>query len=218
MLTLFLGAGFSNWAAGLPPASQLFDFAIEPFGIRERRRLQRVRDCKRGWDARNPAGLAEQFIAEVLLSGDARGQEDIRWYVVRRLSEPYVWLEWRWGRPRRHVLMIDEDRKWQRPGIQAAAGFITRCGSQLARIVTVNYDLLVEYAMGSRGFNYGSIGETLRGRGPYPVSQWRNPTTLTGHIPLAKLHGSISWDVEGKYTEGRRGLTGRALIVAPTPE
>ena len=31
MLALFLGAGFSKWAADLPVASQLFDFDIEPW-------------------------------------------------------------------------------------------------------------------------------------------------------------------------------------------
>jgi hypothetical protein len=32
------------------------------------------------------------------------------------------------------------------------------------------------------------------------------------------MHGSISWDVNGRYTDGRRDITGNALIVAPTPE
>ena len=42
--------------------------------------------------------------------------------------------------------------------------------------------------------------------------------SLTGHLPLAKLHGSISRDLEGFYTEGRRGLSGAALIVPPSPQ
>jgi hypothetical protein len=95
---------------------------------------------------------------------------------------------------------------------------VAQCGNGLSGIVTLNYDLLVEYCLGSRGFNYGSHGEVLYGRGPYPVSQWRNPVTLTGLVPLAKLHGSISWDIHGRYTDGRRGLSGKALIVAPTPD
>jgi len=114
--------------------------------------------------------------------------------------------------------MIDESRKWDRPGVRAAAHFITLCMSQLSGIVTLNYDLLVEYALGSKGFNYGSFGKVLQGRGPYPVSQWRNPVALRGRLPLVKLHGSISWDATGKYTDGRRGLGGKALIVTPTPE
>lgn len=218
MLTLLLGAGFSKWAAGLPLGSELFDFALEPFGVREQRRLHHVRELKRNWDALNPDGLAEQFIASVLCCDDARSREDVLWYVVRRLSEPYIWQEWHAGRIRRHVLMIDEHRKWDTPGVRAAADFITHCGNQLSGIVTLNYDLLVEYALGSRGFNYGRTGEILQGRGPYPVSQWRNPVALTGRLPLAKLHGSISWDTMGRHTDGRRGLSGKALIVAPTPE
>jgi hypothetical protein len=218
MLALVLGAGFSKWAADLPIGSQLFDFAIEPFGIREKRWLDRIRRLKEGWDARNPNELAEQFIAYVLYDGDDSSKENMLWYVVRRLSEPYIWQEWHAGRMTRHVLMIDENRKWQRAGVQRASDFVVQCGTQLSGIVTLNYDLLVEYSLGSKGFNYGSPGETLQGRGPYPVSQWRNPVALTGRLPLAKLHGSISWDSRGRYTDGRRGLTGKAFIVAPTPD
>jgi hypothetical protein len=217
MLALFLGAGFSRWAGNLPLGSQLFDFAVEPFGVREQRRLERLVQYKHDWDAANPAGLAEQFIASVLSSEDERSKEDVLWYVARRLSQAFIWEEWHAGRQRRHVLMIDENRKWERPGVRPAADFIIQCGMQLSGIVTLNYDLLLEYALGSKGFNYGVPGEVLQGRGPYPVSQWRNPVRLTGRLPLAKLHGSISWDMTGKYTDGRRGLSGKALIVAPTP-
>jgi len=217
MFALFLGAGFSKWAGDLPLGSQLFDFAVEPFGVREQRRLQRLVQHKHDWDAANPAGLAEQFIASVLYGENERSKEDVLWYIVRRLSEAFIWEEWHAGRERRHVLMIDENRKWGRPGVRAAADFIIQCGMQLSGIVTLNYDLLVEYALGSKRFNYGVPAEVLQGRGPYPVSQWRNPVRLTGRLPLAKLHGSISWDMACKYTDGRRGLSGKALIVAPTP-
>jgi len=43
MLALFLGAGFSKWAADLPVASQLFDFDIEPWGPREYKKLEIVK-------------------------------------------------------------------------------------------------------------------------------------------------------------------------------
>jgi hypothetical protein len=218
MQALLLGAGFSRWAADLPLASQLFDFAVEPFGIREHDRLERVKEQKKRWDAMNPGRLAEQFIGSVLLSPDSRARKDLLWYIVRRLSEPYIWQEWQSRRVRRHVLMIDENRRWDRRGVRVAADFLARLTSQLSGIITLNYDLLVEYALGSAGFNYGDVGEILTGRGPYPVSQWRNPVRLVGRLPIAKLHGSISWDASGKYTDGRRGLTGDALIVAPAPE
>jgi hypothetical protein len=88
----------------------------------------------------------------------------------------------------------------------------------LVGIITTNYDTIVEYALGTKGFNYGVRNQTLIGRGPYPVSEWRNPVTLKGDVSLAKIHGSISWDQNACYTDGRRGLTGHALIVAPTAD
>jgi hypothetical protein len=79
--------------------------------------------------------------------------------------------------------------------------------------------MLIEYALGTGGFNYGILGQVLRGRGKYSIKAWnRGEVVLTGHIPLAKLHGSINRDITGYYSEGRRGITGRALIVAPRSE
>lgn len=217
-LAVFLGAGFSKWAAGLPVASELFDFAFDPFGVRDERRIEIVRSEKRAWDAENPEGLTEQFIAHALAS-HRRVRSAVLWYIVRRLSEPYIWQEWRARRARRQALMIDENRKHDRPGVTRARDFLLHLLWLLTGVITTNYDLLVEYALGSKHFNYGRTGEVLTGRGPYPVSQWRNPVTLRGSLALAKMHGSISWGLDGgRYTDGRRGITGNALIVAPTPE
>ena len=217
-LSVLLGAGFSKWAAGLPVAAELFDFAVERFGVRDERQFEVVRLAKNAWDQEHAEGLAEQFIVHALA-----GSHDIRtaviWYIVRRVSAPYIWKEWHAGKWRRHVLMIDENRKYERPGVTHARQFLVRLMPFLSGIITTNYDLLVEYALGTKLFHYGQPGEILTGRGAYPVSQWRNPVTLQGSIALAKMHGSISWDPEGgRYTDGRRGITGNALIVPPTPE
>jgi hypothetical protein len=213
MFSLFLGAGFSKWAADLPVAGQLFDFAVGPWGIRDEKRLETVKSVKEKWDYVYPQGLAEQFIADAL-----RSSQDVRravlWYIGRRLSEPFIWQESHALRRRRHTFMIDDNR-CPRFGADFLGRFIS---PSLGGIITTNYDLLVEYALGTKGFNYGLKGERLTGRGPYPVSQWLNPVTLRGDIPVAKLHGSLSWDEKGSYTDGRRGITGNALIVAPTPE
>ena len=218
MWALFLGAGFSKWAAGLPVAIQLFDFDIEPWGPREARKLEIVKSLKQNWDIAHPDGLAEQFIADAL-NFKEKSRQAVLWYLTRRLSEPFIWKEFHAQRWRRHVLMIDEYRKFNVPGVVKAQSFLQRfCGPCLAGIITTNYDMIVEYVLSTKGFNYGIPDQTLTGRGPYPVSQWLNPVTLKGKMPLAKIHGSISWDENACYTDGRRGLTGNASIVAPTPE
>ena len=215
-LAVLLGAGFSKWAAGLPIASELFDFAVEPFGSRETNRLAELRRLKSQWDDGNPDRGAEEFIAFVL-AAQPRLRRAVIWYIGRRLCDPYIWTEWHVGRQRRHVLMIDENRTSDRPGVVPVSDFLVRLG-EVTGLLTTNYDLLVEYALGTKEMNYGMRGEVLTGRGPYPVSQWANPVTLTGSVSVAKMHGSVSWDENARYTDGRRGLTGDALIIAPTPE
>ena len=216
-LGVFVGAGFAKWAAGLPLASELFDLEIEPFGPRDAQRAQTVRHAREAWLEQHPDGTSEKFIAHAR-AHDEKLYTAVIWYIVRRLSEPYIWQEWHAGRSRRHVLMIDENRKYQRPGVKRARDLLLHLRSTLSGIITPNYDLLVEYALGTRLFNYGRPSEVLSGRGAYPVSQWRNPVTLRGTIAVAKVHGSISWDKAGRHTDGRGGITGNALIVAPTPE
>lgn len=218
MIALLVGAGFSKWAGGLPLACDLFDFQIAPFGVREEQRLEKVRRLKEDWDHANPSAYTEVFISSVLSMGNETTKRLVLWYIVRRLSEPYIWKEWHAGRWRRHVLMVNENRKESRPGVLEARSFLSRPGMKLSGIVTPNYDLLIEYALGTKGYHYGIEGEFLIGRGPYPLSQWRRPVQLTGKIALAKLHGSISWGGQGRYSDGRRGITGDALIVAPTSE
>jgi hypothetical protein len=114
--------------------------------------------------------------------------------------------------------MIDENRKLEISGVVNAQRFFQQIYLRLSGIITTNYDLLVEYALGTKGFNYGYANQILMGRGPYPISRLKKPVILTGKVPLAKIHGSISWDENGYYSDGRRGITGNALLVAPIPE
>jgi hypothetical protein len=112
MLGLLFGAGFSKWALDLPLAHQLFDFQITPFGVREVTKLVRITRLKNNWDRENPQEPAEKFIADALVRHDI-DNELVLWYIVRRLSEPFIWHD-RYGfRTRRHVLMIDEKRKFE---------------------------------------------------------------------------------------------------------
>jgi hypothetical protein len=199
-------------------ANALFDFTIEPWGEREAQKLMLVRALKQQWDDEHPGGSSEQFIAAAL-TFETRKRELVLWYITRRLSDPFIWKEFHAQRWRRHVLMIDENRRYEIAGVVRAQKFLQSfCNPSLSGIVTPNYDMLPEYSLGTNGFNYGLRNQQLIGRGAYPMSHWKNPVRVTGSVALAKIHGSISWDTAGCYTDGRRGLTGRALIVAPTPE
>jgi hypothetical protein len=218
MYSLFLGAGFSKWAANLPLVSGLFDFDVAAFNRTDEGRIEAAKLLKRHWDGEHPGGNNEQFIAYA--TGLPDGEKDcVFWYVARRLAEPFIWKEFRAQRWRRHVLSIDEHRKFGVDDLLRASVFLQGfVGLSMAGVITTNYDMVVEYALGTRGFNYGVVNQELVGRGPYPVSTWQSPVRVTGKTRLAKIHGSISWDEKGYYTDGRRGITGDALIVAPASE
>ncbi len=127
-VALVLGAGFSRGAVNLPVADGLFDFVIDVFGPREAAKLEIVQELKRRWDSENPNGLAEQFIAYAVTL-PTKLQQCVLWYTTRRLSEPFIWSEFQAQRYRRHVLMIDENRRNDIPGIVRAQKFLRRlCG------------------------------------------------------------------------------------------
>ena len=218
MYALFLGAGFSKWAVNLPLVNELFDFNVNSFNQTDKRRIEGARLLKVAWDKEHPGANNEQFIdyASRLPAGQ---RNSVFWYLGRRLAEPFVWREFHAQRWRRHVLSIDEHRKFSVGGLLRASAFLQGfVGFSMAGMITTNYDMVVEYALGTRGFNYGVVDQELVGRGPYPVSTWQNPVRLTGKTEVAKIHGSISRDEKGYYTDGRRGITGDALIVAPTSD
>jgi hypothetical protein len=215
MIGLILGAGFSKWAAGLPLASELFDFGITAHSQRDARRLQRVVRLKAGWDEANPGGLSEQFVSGAFRSS-GRNRRLVSWYVTRRLLDPFI----RTVLGGTQALMIDDSRRLQHDGIRIAQQFLRQFEERrLCGIVTTNYDLLVEYALGTGGFNYGALDEELKGRGKNPWFPWQGtPIKLTGFLRLAKIHGSVSWDGNSRYTDGRCGVKGTALIVPPDSE
>lgn len=78
-------------------------------------------------------------------------------------------------------------------------------------ILTTNYDMIVEHALSSKGFNYGTVGEFI-GYSPHPYPR---PVHATGNLPLLKLHGSLSWSTDSKFPDSRCGLNGSCVIVPP---
>lgn len=213
MLCLFLGSGFSRWAFDLPVVSELFDLDIRLRNKREESWVRRVDELKAAWDKNNPGENNEKFIAYAYTLGK-RDLEIVLWYIVRRLSDPFL-VNDPWS-PRLRAPMIDEKMIRENSYISAIRNFLQKFLPSASGIITTNYDLVVEYALGTRGFNYGIKDQPLRGRNVYSVASWnRTSVALRGSVALAKIHGSINRDETGYYSEGRRGLSGKALIVAP---
>lgn len=212
---VLLGAGFSKWAASVPLASELFDFKIELTSEREARRLYRTRLLWEKWNRANNGKGVEEFIYWAL-NDSYRSKSNVIWYVSRRLSEPFM-SRIQGGHS---ALMFDEKSAKIHPGITRAAEFFTSAAkANLAGLLTTNYDTVIECALGTDKFNYGIPGERLTGRGHNPVfpHQFAH-RPVTGSLALAKLHGSLSWTETEKYTSGRPGRNGLALIVPPAPE
>lgn len=215
MIAAFLGAGFSRWAADLPLASELFDFKIRSRNERESRWVDQVKKEWLNWTDQNPHGYVEEFISMSLQLPETRRKRVI-WYITRRLSDPFM-CELMGGRTA--TFAVNEKRLAQMPGVVRAQKFLLKILLNSCGVVTSNYDLLVEYALTTRHFNYGTPGEQLYGRGPnYLFPGFGAHPIITGGLPLAKLHGSLSWGLDKRYTDGRRGLSGEALIVPPYPE
>lgn len=151
MLSLLFGAGFSNWSANIPVAEDLFDYNIFIDGQREEDKIEQVRNLKKLWDKGHPDGNVENFL-QYSLSLNQKDQELLIWYIVRRLTDPFIWRD-EWGR---HVLMIDEYRRFRIEGVAKASAFIEKCTDlSISGIITTNYDMLIEYSLGTKGFNYG---------------------------------------------------------------
>lgn len=206
---LFAGAGFSKWSCDLPLVSGLFDFAIDAYNERESKRLARLRTTFEDWQVANAEAHVEQFIA--LAQERPRLRALVNWYVTRRLTDTFVAVT-----GMRHTFYINSYHASGHAGVMRARRFVNGLRNWASlRIVTTNYDLIPEYALSSRGINYGVIGEQI-GLTPYPYIQ---PVFALGNTTVAKLHGSVSWSELGqKTTDSRFGLSGKGLIIPPVSE
>jgi len=175
MISLFLGAGFSKWAANLPLVGELFDFNISTYNQRDCSRLESITRLKENWDKNNPDKNNEFFIRDMLTESNLK-KRLVKWFVTRRLSDPFIATVLGGTQ----VLMIDDKRALSMEGVKKAQEFLARYQFS-SEILTTNYDLLIEYALGTSGFNYGIYGQQLVGRGKNPVFPWQGgPTLLKG--------------------------------------
>jgi hypothetical protein len=143
------------------------------------------------------------------------------WYIARRLAEPFIEKDKYSSGSEvigRRVLAINEKRKFKREGIRKSADFINSVsGLHLEGIITTNYDLLIEYCLGTKQFFYGGRPRLMFGpRKTYSLPGDRRPVYLKGSLPLVKLHGSLSLTDVGYCADGRGCITGKVIIVPPT--
>jgi len=188
--------------------SQLFDSGFSNLTEKEARRASSVSSEYVRWKGQNPAKSAEQFM--LYAKNNRQFWKKTIWYVTRRLTDPFI-IE----SSRRFTPFINSSYARGFPGVVKTRQFLEgfpQNGS--LKILTLNYDLLIEYALGLKGFNYGTPNEQL-GFHPYPYPK---PAHASGLITVLKLHGSISWSDTKKSPDGRYGLTGTGLIVPPEPE
>lgn len=223
---LLLGAGWSR-LAGRPLTSEFFDHP--PFAPSEAaaRSYERVMEAWRSWVASHPGQGPEQFLADI--SPQHSPLQDPLWpdairYVGARLAEPdVVRLE--------HELRYGERISKPSPA-RCHHAFLTQLLSQyeLTGVITTNFDLLAERTLRHRvmerpsrpGFFYPGITGPLRGAGTFSVRhRW---VDVSGTVPLCKLHGSLSWAVEGRslraYADCRPAHRRSSIsyVVPPQPE
>ncbi|OIR05343.1 hypothetical protein GALL_123940 [mine drainage metagenome] len=138
-------------------------------------------------------------------------------YLSRRLSEPFLCNIY--GQSIQ-TYMLNDKKINDLVGISKARKFITSFGiNNIKGIITTNYDLIIEYALGTKRFNYGKKDAHIKGRGHNPLFPWQNtPVILNGRLVLSKLHGSISYDGVDYWSSGICGLNGKAIIIPPYPE
>jgi hypothetical protein len=207
-IALLAGAGFSKWSCGLPLVSELFDFNIRIDNATEERRIIRLQKIYENWKGTHPKEYAEAFIQ--FAQGPTLRFNLVNWYITRRLTEPFIVTA-----TRRYTWNINSYHAKRHEGIGKARSLIDALQSAGAlNVITPNYDLVFEYSLTTRGFNYGILGEQI-GFTPYPYPK---PMRVTGPVSIAKIHGSISWNETNKFPDLRCGLTGKCLIVPPVPD
>ena len=229
---VILGAGWSV-PAGLPLASALFDGDLQVGSLAAYRRISRVQAAYETWAERQADPKAEIFLRECYESQ----WYPVPWphvveYVQARLASPI------YGDSRSRTNLRYGQRVINRTYCRQHENFwldlLQRV--ELSGVITTNYDLLAERSLRHRamkrpplpGFYYAGLPKpqtTLGQSQPWTVQDRRDRTTLTGTIPLAKLHGSLNWAIEdGKpiiiYQDTRAAFRrgGTATIVPPIPE
>ena len=218
-VAVILGAGFSA-VAGVPLASQLLDRRPEVDRVIRGKLVDRVVTRWDAWHSRT-RGATEEYLAE-LARTNQRELHDAAWFVGLTVALRMGQVEAVGGNPAitRHNL-----NRTSVPMLERFWTTLFRNRTDVS-VITTNFDVLAERGLRHvprprvprPGFNYGFGPEDLAGGG-YPSYSHIQKIRVAGHVPLLKLHGSVSWSVRDgefvKYHDCRPAIRGDAAIVAP---
>lgn len=245
-VALFLGAGFAV-AGGLPATSGLMDGHIWVVSDEQGRRIEEVLTSWDAWRVRNGDDIStflhSAYLGQVptaaanMLPGATLPWPWVAQYLAARLSEHTTGA--RGG---------SSPRNFERLTTPSRVGAHRRLleglsTESLLGVVTSNYDLLAERVLRPRpirgwpitGFHYAGLPRPQIAHGtplPWPQRDGSRPATveLIGKVPLAKLHGSLNWELWGDRNNVAPGLKvwqdlrrsyrldATPAIVAPIPE
>lgn len=220
MLAVFLGAGFS-YVGGVPLASQLFDYKPDVDRITRQRLIECVISDWERWHEKN-GGQPEEYLAFLQEHG-GRKWLDAVWYVSLVIALEMGKVEY--VGMNRTITRHNINRTTRIEAHETFWSTIFRRTYNVG-VVTTNYDVFPERGLRHEprprvprpGFHYGNSTENLAGGG-YPSYAHIQKITVSGSVPLLKLHGSVSWSFrEGKlihYHDCRSAIRGDAAILAP---
>jgi hypothetical protein len=229
-----VGAGYS-YVAGLPLASQLFSKDLTVASESSLKRIQAVWDDYDAWHVSNPKLNAEQYLQELFLHEEksiissrppfAHAVELIALALSTPLKTGFQAQNPRYA-----------SRITQPAGVESHIRLWKTLFSLISevKVITTNYDLLIERAIRHRGsrkfatnFYYGGFPKPqYLKRTPRPLdwSDSRNHIKIDGGVPIYKLHGSLNWlqDVSNlkMFIDHRPAFKqgNRAAIIPPVTE
>ena len=222
MISVFLGAGFSL-LGGVPLASQLFD--EQPLvDVISRENL--IECVLGGWEdwKHQKGGTPEEYLAYL------EANPGKHWFTAVKYVALVVTLGMRRVSIGGQRPTVTHHSLNLAPRIEEHEDFWTAIFRRTTDVcvLTTNYDILAERGLRLKprpriprpGFHYEDGPEKLKG-GLSGIFHSRL-LNAEGTVPLLKLHGSVSWSLNGnridRYHDCRPAIRGDAAIIAPVTE
>src|SRR5690606_28686689 len=121
-----------------------------------------LKKAKSLWDQKG-GNNNELFIKTILEGQKVRIKKYLVKYLARRLSEPFLCSHYGGGY---QTFMFNDKPLKSIEGIKKSKNFFFRFNlDQVYGVITTNYDLVIEYSLGTRYFHYCNQGEEVKGRG-----------------------------------------------------